>query len=272
MKIQGNPLDVESMKTPEPTYYWLSRLGLTIDDKQILTGGGWLSCRHISAVHALLRQKHPQQNGLQDTFQLSNNFKWASNCYDFVQTIHISQNHWVCASNLLTPPDTVEVYDSLPATCNITLTKQIAAIVRTNNPKFVIRWVNVQCQSGKDDCALYAIAFAEALCSGRDPHILNFDQGQMRKHLQLCLERGDITSFPETIKRSRCFSRMKMSRNVYVYCKCRLPWDKQRKMVQCKRCKEWYHQECLNIPEDVFLDPTCIWACKKCEQQAENVV
>ena len=271
MHIQESPLDVEKVKTPELSSYWLSGLGLTLDDQQILASGRRLRCRHISAVHTLLRQKYPQQNGLQDTLQLSNNFKWVSKSTDFIQIIHISQNHWVCASNLLTPPGIVEPYDSLPATCNITLIKQIAAILQTSDPKLVLRWVNVQCQSGKDECALFAIAFAEVLCSGSDSRVLNFDQGQMRKHLQLCLERGTITSFPETIKRSRSSSRMKMSRNVDVYYDCRMPWDKRGKMVQCPTYRECYHQVCLNISDVVFQDPTYIWLCKKCEQQVENM-
>ena len=144
-------------------------------------------------------------------------------------------------------------------------------VIFVNDLKFVLRWVNVQCLSGKDECALFAKAFAEALCSERDPHVLNFDQRQMRKHLQLCLECGTINSFPQTIKRSRSSSQMKMSRNVDVYCDCWMPWDKREKMVQCPTCREWYHQVCLNIPDDVFLDPTYIWSCNKCEQQVKNM-
>ena len=53
---------------------------------------------------------------------------------------------------------------------------------------------------GGDDCALFAIAFAEALCAGRDPFILSFDQLQMRQHLKLCLEHGVVTKFPESTR------------------------------------------------------------------------
>ena len=134
-----------------------------------------LSSKHIYAVHTLLKKQYPEQNGLQDTLQLSNNFKWLSGNKDFVQIIHISLNHWVCASNCLTPDDVVEVYDSLPATCNNALTGQIAAILRCSTPHFTIQWASVQLQSGKDDCALFAVAFAEALCAGKDPPTLCFN-------------------------------------------------------------------------------------------------
>ena len=124
--------------------------------------------------------------------------------------------------------------------------------------------INVQLQSGGDDCALFAIAFAEALCAGRDPFIMSFDQLQMRQHLKLCLERGVVTKFPESTKQKRgCCSRMRMSRKVYVYCTCRLPWNKQGKMAHCK---EWFHQDCLNIPDAVFMDSLSVWACSDCEK------
>ena len=184
---------------------------------------------------------------------LSSNHRWTSNSTDFIQIIHCSQNHWVCVSNLLTPLGVVEVYDSLPATDSNTLTRQIAAIVQSSSPKFTVCWINVQHQSGGDDCALFAIAFVEALCAGKDPHVLSFDQSQMRHHLQLCLEQGAISSFPEAAKPNRVYrTRMKTSRNVYVYCKCRLPWDRLGKMVQCSKCSKWYHQACLCIPDIVF--------------------
>ena len=268
--MQESPFDLEHVKTPEPDVYWLPKFDLTFDDQQVLSGGRWLSSKHIYAVHTLLKKQYPEQNGLQDTLQLSNNFKWLSGNKDFVQIIHISQNHWVCASNRLTPDGVVEVYDSLPATCNNTLTGQIAAILRCSTPHFTIRWASVQLQSGKDDCALFAVAFAEALCAGKDPHTLCFNQSLMRHHLLLCFERGAISQYPEsdsTQQRRMCRSRMTMYRKVYVYCSCRLPWDKQGDMVQCVSCKEWFHQVCLNIPDAVFLDPLSVWTCNDCEER-----
>ena len=64
-------------------------------------------------------------------------------------------------------------------------------------------WIDVQLQSGGDDCALFAIAFAEALCAGRDPFILSFDQLQMRQHLKPCLERYVVAKLPESTKQKR---------------------------------------------------------------------
>ena len=103
-------------------------------------------------------------------------------------------------SNLLTPEGVVEVYNSLPPICNNTLIGQVAATMQCSSQTFTVRWINVQLQSGGDDCALLAITFAEALCAGRDPFILSFDKLQMRRHLELCLECGVVTKFPESTR------------------------------------------------------------------------
>ena len=55
--------------------YWLPEYDLTFDDQQVLSGGCWLSSEHIYAVHTFLKKQYPEQNGLQDTLPLSNNFK-----------------------------------------------------------------------------------------------------------------------------------------------------------------------------------------------------
>ena len=141
------------VKTPEPITYWVPDLDLTQDDQQALEGDHWLSNRHISAVNTLLRQQHPGQNGLQDTLELSKNLKWRSNSVDFVQIVHVSQNHWVCVSNILSPPDIVEVFDSLPATFSSTLKRQVAAVLRCRGPQFTLCYIDVQHQNGADDCA-----------------------------------------------------------------------------------------------------------------------
>ena len=259
------------VKTPEPITYWVPDLDLTQDDQQALEGDHWLSNRHISAVNTLLRQQHPGQNGLQDTLELSKNLKWRSNSVDFVQIVHVSQNHWVCVSNILSPPDIVEVFDSLPATFSSTLKRQVAAVLRCRGPQFTLCYIDVQHQNGADDCALFAVAFAEALCAGKDPHLLTFDQLQMRQHLQFCLEQGTVTNFPAaTTPRRLHRTRVKVSRNVRVYCKCRLPWDRQScqelgSLVQCSECKEWYHQFCLDVPELVFQERTSVWSCDNCK-------
>ena len=209
--------------TPIRTFCTCARMS-NPPNQQALEGDHWLSNRHISAVNTLLRQQYPGQNGLQDTLELSNEVEIQQRklCPDS-QSMHVSQNHWVCVSSILSPPDIVEVFDSLPATFSSTLKRQVAAVLRCRGPQFTLCYIDVQHQNGADDCTLFAVAFAEALCAGKDLHLLTFVQLLMRQHLQFCLDQGTVTNFPAaTTPRRLHRRRVKMSRNVCVYCKCRL--------------------------------------------------
>jgi len=127
---------------------------LSNEDKSILEEGGWLSDAHIQSANLLLRKHYPNQNGLQNTLLLQSKLKWDSKPDDFIQIINISGQHWVCASNINCPPGIVDVYDSIPSYSigSQSLRLQLAAILRTKEPQFHIRFVDVQRQSGGSDC------------------------------------------------------------------------------------------------------------------------
>ncbi len=57
------------------------------------------------------------------------------------------------------PPGVVDVYDSMGS-------------YWTPDKEFELRYIDVQHQSGSADCGLFAIAFADALCNGMDPHLV----------------------------------------------------------------------------------------------------
>ena len=225
----------------------------------------------MAAVNTLLKQQYLGQNRLQDTAVLSQHLKWESSNSNFVQILHVTQNHWVCASNVLSTPDIVEVFDSLPATFSSTLTTQVAAMLHSSKPKFILRYIEVQHQNGADDCGIFTIAFAKALCAGKDPHLLSFDQKKMRQHLQSNLEGGTITDFPSAAKPRRSQRRrVKISRDIPIYCNCRLPRSLQSykefgNLIQCSHCKEWYHQYCQLVPDLVFQDKSTVWSCDMCK-------
>lgn len=64
--------------------------------------------------------------------------------------------------------------------------------------RFIINTVEVQKQSGFNDCGLFAIAFAFELANGLNPALLCFDQSKMRNHFNDCVKNGDLVSFPQT--------------------------------------------------------------------------
>eukprot|EP00252_Welwitschia_mirabilis_P022400 TRINITY_DN6049_c0_g2_i1.p1 TRINITY_DN6049_c0_g2~~TRINITY_DN6049_c0_g2_i1.p1 ORF type:complete len:888 (-),score=202.20 TRINITY_DN6049_c0_g2_i1:441-2870(-) len=42
-----------------------------------------------------------------------------------------------------------------------------------------------------------------------------------------------------------------------LYCICRKPYDNKRAMIACDRCSEWYHFDCINLPEPGKSDECC---------------
>ena len=264
-------LENESGSAPADEVYWVQELGLKSEEKHILSTGEWLSDIHVAAANKLLKEQYPHQNGLQDTLALAELCRFRSSPTDFIQIVNISRSHWVCVSNVFSSPGVVEVFDSMPAysTTLSGLKRQVAAILKTSEKSFDLYHVDVQRQVGGSDCCLFAIAFAASLCVRKDPHTERYAQAEMRQHLARCFEEKKITSFPNSDGRRRLGRHRIINRKkVDVFCICRLPWDKydgkRGPLVQCVLCKEWYHQKCLNIDQDILNQPSAKFTCSIC--------
>ena len=134
---------------------------LTITDVNQLFGDDWLTDKHVNAFNKLAHDQFPFLNGFQDPLTLvTSHLPYRSPSLDFIQIINISNQHWVCASNVLCMTDTVEIYDSKP--CHsigaATLHTQIAKILKVREKSFDLRHIDVQRQKGGSDCALFAMA------------------------------------------------------------------------------------------------------------------
>ena len=72
----------------------------------------------------------------------------------------------------------VDVFDSAPH-CSSTskvLLKQAASLAQCQDKQLEVRFIDVQVQEESDDCGVFAIVFATALCDHVDPHSLSLDQ------------------------------------------------------------------------------------------------
>ena len=78
-------------------------------------------------------------------------------------------NHWIMVSSSGCSWNTVKIYDSLNLRLSPTIVKVIAEFLHTSNDFFTIEHARMQCQTGSDDCGLFAIASACALCYEHDP-------------------------------------------------------------------------------------------------------
>ena len=189
----------------------------------------------------LIKKQFPDQNGLQSTQILAKNLQWQSSNSDFVQILHVSQSHWVCSSNIFSSPEVCDLYSHLSTSAHLPV--KLLQYMKCQSPSFKLRHIDVQHQSGGQDCGLFAIAFMYALCTGKDPHLCSFDQLQMRCHLHSCLQSQTMSEFPAATKPRRLGrTRVKSVRSFNVYCTCRLIWNKNQNifgnLAKCGRCKE----------------------------------
>lgn len=107
------------------------------------------------------------------------------------------------------------------------------------------------------DCGLFAIAAATDLCNGQDPCHRQYRQDEMRGHLLSCLKNQHLTPFPASER--TVWKKVYETTNVPLYCICRLPNNGEEKMVECGKCKEWFHKTCLSVPRDVFDKTEASW-------------
>ena len=120
---------------------------------------------------------------------------------------------------------------------------------------------NVQLQAGGSDCGVFAIAFVTALANNNNPCECCFKQDAMRDHLRHRLESGKLTMFPVVERRMP----RKLVRHVDIielYCSCRMP--KVPPMVECSKCKEWYHTNCVTVSKRALENQNIDWYCKNC--------
>ena len=168
-------------------------------------------------------------------------FKYKEIKYLSSALTNLRNNHWITASNMGCAPGTVKIFDSLHLSLSPSVKKTIASLVHTNDSSFSLEYAGMQYQTGGNDCGLFALATACALC----PSTLTFEQKSMRSHLLRAFETRSLTPFPSTPRVKR--ARISRKERVKVYCECKCPDDGSR-MVQCKSCQEWYITILMLVP------------------------
>ena len=116
----------------------------------------------------MLKNAQREMGGLQANI-LSINLSYAIEKWKFVEIINIGASP---AMNYR-PTKTKE---------------QIATLICSMEKQFTIHFQPVQVQRGSDDCGIFAITFAESLCSDTNPSFLRYSQGNLRSQLLNCLE------------------------------------------------------------------------------------
>lgn len=176
-----------------------------------------------------------------------------------LKILHDGHGHWLTVSTV-GAEDGAEVYVVCIHQLAHTRRRKSHRFCAPRNRKFN---VDVQMQAGGCDCGLFAIAFATSLASGIPPGKYCSDRSKMRKHLYTCLQKGRITNFP-TVKERRHHTKVKSTEEIEVYCECRMPELRNVDMVECCKCKEWYHVHFFFVPHIAITNKNTQWFCNRC--------
>ena len=132
-------------------------------------------------------------------------------------------------------------------------------MINSTSSQFKVNVMSVQQQPNAIDCGLFAIAFATDLLYGNSPSNVSYEHEKMRQHLFICLQQDSFTLFPRASAEA-CKTRS-FTYNLDVYCICRdvyfeedIKKDEGYFMAQCSSCDDWFHKNCLLIPDEIFLD------------------
>ena len=142
---------------------------------------------------------------------------------EFVQIVHVRNNHWCVVSTVGCESGVIHVYDSLYRSVSRETLSLIASMVYSPSSELKITMMDVEKQSNGSDCGALGIAYAFDICNGLNPCNVRFDQNKIRQHLATCLEKCQISRFPVLGGRS---SVSKKPRMLELHCSCRMPEKK----------------------------------------------
>ena len=156
----------------------------------------WLDFIHIDSFQSLLASQFVDINGLCDPTIYS----YGQYCDGIGRAVSIfinnpSKNHWATITHHMDHDTYVwQIYDSLNT--SIGYFKPFFKSIIPNETSVEVRIMNVQKQSGTNDCGLFALAFATSICNSLSPVTTNYFQEQMREHFNDCLESKSARLFP----------------------------------------------------------------------------
>lgn len=226
----------------------------------MLSPTAWLTDEIIHAAQLLLHSNIPLAGGLQNPIR-GTTCSFDVECGEFLQILHNGVDHWLLVSTLgIVKEGVVLVYDSKYNYLTSHTQLQIASLLNTPHSVIRAKFIDVQQQSGNSDCGLFAIAYATALSLGEDPGKIDFDKSSLRKHLYSCLKSKKITMFP-VIRRKRVV-KVRDTVEIKIYCNCRLP--EVGPMLECSKCLQWYHDSCVQPPQQALDNSGYLWYCVKC--------
>ena len=133
--------DEEDEVVPLDMQTWIAELDLNQKDKTELETGEWLSDKHIIAAQNLLGKQFRHIGSLQPPFLEQLN-QYKSITSNGVQIVNENNNHWLCVSTISSPPNSIDLYNSLPRKLSYHLSKQCGLLLQSKEKKIVLRSIH----------------------------------------------------------------------------------------------------------------------------------
>ena len=184
--------------------HWVKCGGISLNkrDLQRLTSGKELSDLHINAFQNLLKMQFSSIGGLQSTLLQQNKSPLSNKKDNNLQAINRSVsstvNHWAV---LEIKNKSIFLYDSAYTSVAGDGKQVIAHLINTNKDQLTVHMMNISKQSRATDCGLYAVAIMSSLALGKDPCNIVFEKEDLQAHLQIIIEKEQITELPSTQRR-----------------------------------------------------------------------
>ena len=125
------------------------------------------------------------------------------------------------------------------------LQNQLDSLYKTNWKNIQIRVAKGQQQDGGSDCDPFTIAFLTDVAFRNDPEKVIYDQDALRLHLAKCLENRVFEPFPRQVSSKIRRVRVRAtSIKLPIYSICRMPERFSKRMLDCDRCHDWFHDTC----------------------------
>ena len=225
------------------------------DREILLHPAAWLNDRIISAAQSLLKKQNPLVGGFQPPC-LGQTCGFDIQSEEFIQILHDGHGHWLTVSTVGAEDGAeVYVYDSMYPSVGTYTKKQVTSILYTKKKAIKLKIMDVQMQAG-------GCCFCNSPSKWDPPGKFTFDHSKMRKYLYTSLQKGRLVMFP-TMKKRRVPMKLKNRDEIDIYCERRMPELRNVEMVECCKCKEWYHVHCVGVPHS---DKKTKWFCNSCSQ------
>lgn len=166
-----------------------SMIKLYMNDKCTILEGRQLNDRHMTFAQNLLKCQFPNIQGLTCTL-MQTQIRF-NNEQNFVQILHVRQNHWIVISNLLCGTTKIDVFD----TVYFDIDENTAGLINNmfDQPLEVKMFQGVQKQKGSVDCGPFCIAIATSILHGSP---IMFTQSLLRSTLISRFESFHMSPFP----------------------------------------------------------------------------